>query len=136
MEIALRQAEKARGLTATNPAVGCVIVKDNKIIALSHTGYNGVPHAEPLALEFAGQQAQGADMYVTLEPCAMCAAAIANARLKALYFGAEDTKTGAVIYGAKIFTASSTHHKPEIYTNIAEQECAALMQKFFQEKRV
>jgi tRNA(adenine34) deaminase len=76
------------------------------------------------------------DLYVTLEPCPMCASAISLARIRRLYFGAYDPKGGGVEHGAKIFNASSCFHKPEIYGGISEEECSSLLKDFFSSKRL
>jgi tRNA(Arg) A34 adenosine deaminase TadA len=77
----------------------------------------------------------GYDLYVTLEPCAMCAAVIANARIGRLYYGAADAKSGGVAQGARVFSHPQTHHKPEIYDMINAQDCQALLKEFFANKR-
>jgi tRNA(adenine34) deaminase len=75
------------------------------------------------------------DLYVTLEPCAMCAAAISFARIRRLYFGAADPKGGAVEHGVKFFAAATCHHRPEVYGGIGEQDAARLLRDFFADKR-
>ncbi|MEB8386822.1 nucleoside deaminase [Rhodobacteraceae bacterium KMM 6894] len=97
-------------------------------------------HAEILALRAAcaaagSERLAGHTLYVTLEPCAMCAAAIAAARLKAVCFGASDPKSGGVLHGARVFSHSQSHHKPEIYDGIAADESAALLKAFFTNRR-
>ncbi|NKB16402.1 MAG: nucleoside deaminase, partial [Sphingomonadales bacterium] len=71
------------------------------------------------------------DLYVTLEPCAMCAGAIAHARIRRLYFGAEDAKGGAIIHGPRLFDQPTIHHRPEVYGGMAESDSAALLREFF-----
>jgi tRNA(adenine34) deaminase len=97
-------------------------------------------HAEVLALRMAAAQAQSprlpdCDLYVTLEPCAMCAAAIGFARIRRLYFGAEDPKGGGVVHGARVFAQATCHHTPETMGGIGESEAAALLKGFFRERR-
>ncbi len=97
-------------------------------------------HAEILAIRAAcadagSERLAGHTLYVTLEPCAMCAAAIAAARLKAVYFGASDPKSGGVLHGARVFSHSQAHHAPEVYDGIAADECAAVLTAFFASKR-
>lgn len=97
-------------------------------------------HAEILAIR-AACSAVGAerlvdhDLYVTLEPCAMCAAAIANARIRRLYYGAADPKSGGVAHGARVFEHAQTHHVPEVYDGFAERESAELLRSFFAKRR-
>jgi tRNA(adenine34) deaminase len=97
-------------------------------------------HAEMLAIRAAckalgSERLPGHDLYVTLEPCAMCAGAIAAARIARLYYGASDPKSGGVAYGARVFSHPQSHHIPEIYDGISERECAALLKEFFAAKR-
>jgi tRNA(adenine34) deaminase len=97
-------------------------------------------HAEILALRMAAAQAQsprllGCDLYVTLEPCAMCAAAIAFARIRRIYFGAEDPKGGGVIHGPRFFSQPTCHHAPEVMGGIGEVEAAELLRGFFKGRR-
>ena len=97
-------------------------------------------HAEILALRAAcaaagSERLPGHALYVTLEPCAMCAQAIAFARIARLYYGASDPKSGGVAHGARVFTHPQAHHVPEIYPGIAEDEAAALLRDFFAERR-
>lgn len=97
-------------------------------------------HAEILAIRQASQildneRLSTCDLYVTLEPCPMCAAAISMARIRRLYFAAYDVKSGGVEHGARVFNASSCHHSPEVYGGIHENEASRLLRKFFEEKR-
>lgn len=126
--------------------VGCLVVNPttNEIIAATHNlsqhSEDATAHAEILAIRQAcsklGQnRLRGMNMYVTLEPCTMCAAAISFARIKHLYFGAFDPKGGAVVSGVKFYDQPTCHHKPEITGGILEDECSALLKTFFQQKR-
>lgn len=126
--------------------VGAVIVDNNtgKIIAKGHNLVeklqNPIAHAEINVINEAcavlnNKFLYECSIYVTLEPCPMCAQAISNARIKRLYFSAYDTKSGGVDHGARIFNASSCHHKPEIYGGINEHEASQLMKDFFSGKR-
>ena len=93
-------------------------------------------HAEMLVIRAAGRERLGGcDLYVTLEPCAMCAAAIAAARVARLYFGASDPKSGGVLHGAKVFTHPQSHHVPEVYDGIAAEESSQLLREFFAARR-
>ena len=97
-------------------------------------------HAEMLVIRAAAasqglKRLAGADLYVTLEPCAMCAAAISFARLRRVYFAAYDPKGGGVEHGARIFSQATCHHRPEIYGGIQERRAAAMLQRFFNERR-
>ena len=97
-------------------------------------------HAEMLVIREAAtllgsERLGGCDLYVTLEPCAMCAAAIAAARVPRLYYGAADPKSGGVAHGARVFSHAQAHHVPEVYDGLAESEAAALLQQFFEARR-
>jgi tRNA(adenine34) deaminase len=142
MDAALAQARAAA--EAGEVPVGCVIVYAGEPIA--QTGNRTLAdrdptaHAEMLAIRHAAatlgsQRLIDCDLYVTLEPCAMCAAAISYARIRRLYYGAADTKAGAVENGVRFFSASACLHRPEIYGGIAEIEAAALLQSFFRARR-
>jgi len=121
--------------------VGAVIVgPDGDVIAEAHNltriRKDPTAHAEMLAIQQAAaiQQSErltGCDLYVTLEPCPMCAAAISFARLRRLYFGASDPKSGGVEHGARVFTHATCHHAPEVYSGLAESESRALLARFF-----
>lgn len=124
--------------------IGAVIVREGKIIASAHnlTEKNNDPtaHAEILAIRSACEALGSArlidcDLYVTLEPCPMCATAISFARIRRLYFGAYDAKGGGVEHGARIFSQPTCHHAPEVYGGIEENQCATLLKKFFAERR-
>jgi tRNA(adenine34) deaminase len=126
--------------------VGAVIVdsKTGRIVATSGNQmkdrHDPTAHAEMLAIKAAGnmigsERLVDCDMYVTLEPCSMCASAIALARIRRLYFGAYDEKSGAVEYGVRIFEQPSCHHKPEVYGGINETRAARLLTDFFESRR-
>jgi tRNA(Arg) A34 adenosine deaminase TadA len=135
-------AAKARG----EVPVGAVVVEAASGAILARAGNrteadkDPSAHAEILALR-AAAAAQGAprlpdcDLYVTIEPCAMCATAISFARIRRLYFGAGDPKMGAVEHGPRFFQQPTCHHAPDVYGGIAENEAAALMRDFFRERR-
>jgi tRNA(adenine34) deaminase len=123
---------------------GCVIVKDGEVIA---EAYNEVlaskdptAHAEMLAIRAAAaalgsERLSGCDLYVTLEPCAMCAAAISFARIRRLYYAASDEKGGAVEHGPRFFGQPTCHHAPEVYGDLRASEAAALLRDFFAARR-
>ena len=116
--------------------VGAVVVRDGIIIAeaANATRRLGDPtaHAEILALRAVGdERLPDCDLYVTLEPCAMCAGAIAHARIRRLYYGAPDPKGGAVDHGPRLFGWPTIHHRPEVYGGIGEAAAAALLRDFF-----
>jgi tRNA(adenine34) deaminase len=97
-------------------------------------------HAEIIAIRAAAaslgsERLEGCDLYVTLEPCAMCAGAVAFARIRRLYYGAADPKGGAADNGVKFFASPSCHHRPEVYGGLAEAEAGALLREFFRERR-
>lgn len=124
--------------------IGAVIVRDGAIIAEAHnsprTDHDPTAHAEILAIRRAAkalgdERLTGCDLWVTLEPCAMCAGAISHARINRLYYAASDPKGGAVEHGARIFDQPQTLHRPEIYAGIGEDEAAAMLRDFFRERR-
>jgi tRNA(adenine34) deaminase len=142
MQLAL---DEARAAAARGEVpVGCVIVRGDDVVARAgnRTVADRDPtgHAELLAIRTAAgalrnERLTDCDLYVTLEPCAMCAAAMSFARIRRLYFGAADPKGGAVEHGVRFFASPSCHHRPEVYGAIAETECAALLKEFFQARR-
>lgn len=142
MEVALEEAEAAarRG----EVPIGAVIVLDGAIVARQGNRTRELKdvtaHAEIAAIREASQRLDaerltGADLYVTLEPCAMCAAAISFARIRRLYFAATDDKGGAVVSGGRFFDQSTCHHAPEIYAGIAEVSASRMLIAFFRERR-
>jgi tRNA(adenine34) deaminase len=142
MEMALGEARAAAA--AGEVPVGCVVVRDGAVIARAGnrtvTDRDPTAHAELVAIRAAasalGSERLGdCDLYVTLEPCAMCAAAVAFARIRRLYYGAADPKGGAVDNGVKFFTSPTCHHRPEVYGGLAEAEASALLKDFFRERR-
>jgi tRNA(Arg) A34 adenosine deaminase TadA len=142
MALALAEAEAAAARGEV--PVGAVVVADGQIVssAGNRTRELADPtaHAEILAIREASakltaERLTGADIYVSLEPCTMCAGAISFARLRRLYYGADDEKGGAVRNGVRFFTAPTCHHAPEIYAGIGEAQAAALLREFFRKKR-
>ncbi|MYZ49906.1 nucleoside deaminase [Propylenella binzhouense] len=124
--------------------VGAVLVCDGVAVAVAGNRMRELndvtAHAEILAIrqaaaERGAERLSGCDLYVTLEPCAMCAAAIAFARIRRLYFGAGDPKGGAVEHGVRFFAQPSCHHRPEVYSGIGERAAAELLRAFFAERR-
>ena len=134
-EIAYQLAESARGKTGINPFVGAVIAKDGRIIGKGCTQECGKNHAEIEALIAAGNGAQGADLYVTLEPCPMCAGAMVHARVKRLVFGAADLKTGAAGSVFNLLTHSALNHQVEITGGVAQAQCSTQLSAFFKSRR-
>jgi tRNA(adenine34) deaminase len=142
MEMALQEA-RAAGDRGEVP-VGCVIVRDGTVIARAGNrtiaDRDPTAHAEMLAIRSAAaslgsERLSDCDLYVTLEPCAMCAAAGSFARIRRLYYGAPDPKGGAVESGVQLFASPSCHHRPEVYGGMAEAEASALLTDFFRERR-
>ena len=142
MALALDEA-RAAGARGEVP-VGCVIVRDGKVVASAGnrtlTDRDPTAHAEIVAIRSAcaargTERLSDCDLYVTLEPCAMCAGAVAFARIRRLYYGAPDPKGGAVDNGVKFFASPSCHHRPEVYGGLAQAEASALLKSFFQERR-
>jgi tRNA(adenine34) deaminase len=142
MHQALEEARSA-GLRGEVP-VGAVIVRDGAIVSRAgnrvEEGHDPTAHAEILAIRaacglLATPRLTDCDLYVTLEPCPMCAAAIAGARLRRVYFGAYDPKGGGVEHGPRIFAQPTCHHRPDIYGGIEERASAALLRDFFRDRR-
>jgi tRNA(adenine34) deaminase len=142
MDLALKAAENA-GKSGEVP-IGCVIVRDNKVMASAGnrtlTDLDPTAHAEVLAIREAArvtgsERLVDCDLYVTLEPCTMCAAAISFARVRRLYYGAADPKGGAVESGVRFFASPTCHHVPEVYSAVGESEAAALLREFFKARR-
>jgi tRNA(adenine34) deaminase len=137
--------DEARAAAAAGEVpVGCIIVHDGEVVARAGNrtlrDHDPTAHAEVLAIRAAtaslgSERLVDCDLYVTLEPCAMCAAAISFARIRRLYFGAPDPKGGAVENGVKFFANPSCHHRPEVYGGIGEREAAALLREFFAARR-
>jgi tRNA(adenine34) deaminase len=134
---------RAAGAAGEVP-VGAVIVKDGVIIATGANqplrDHDPSAHAEIVAMRAAARmlgndRLTGCDLWVTLEPCAMCAGAIAHARIARLYYGASDEKGGAVENGPILFNQPTIHHRPEIYAGIGADEASALLQSFFAKRR-
>lgn len=142
MAIAFAEALSARA--AGEVPVGAVIVREGRIVARAgnRTRRDNDPtaHAEIVAIREAcrslgRERLTGHDLYVTLEPCAMCAAAISFARIRRLYFGAPDPKGGAVEHGPRLFSQPTCHHAPEVYGGIRADEAGDLLRAFFTERR-
>ena len=142
MELALDEARKAQG--AGEVPIGCVIVRDGAVIAAAHnrtlTDRDPIAHAEIIAIRAAArmlgsERLTGCDLHVTLEPCAMCAAAISFARIHRLYYAAPDPKGGAVDSGVRFFASPTCHHRPEVYGGIGEAASATLLRDFFATRR-
>src|SRR5258705_11309270 len=142
MDLALKTAENA-GKAGEVP-IGCVIVRDYEVIATAGnrtlTDRDPTAHAEILALRQAAEtigteRLVDCDLYVTLEPCTMCAGAISFARIRRLYYGAPDPKGGAVDSGVRFFASPTCHHAPEVYSAVGETEAAALLREFFRARR-
>jgi tRNA(adenine34) deaminase len=142
MALALDEA-RAAGARGEVP-VGCVIVRDGAVVARAGNrtlaDRDPTAHAEIIAIRAAAaslgsERLDACDLYVTLEPCAMCAGAVAFARIRRLYYGAADPKGGAVDNGVKFFASPSCHHRPEVYGGLAEAEAGALLKEFFRERR-
>ncbi len=142
MRLALKEAKKAeeRG----EVPIGCIIVKDGKVLTRAYNRRQEkrvvTAHAEILAIEKASKKIKdwrldGAEMYVTLEPCAMCAGAIAGARFKKVYFGAYEKKGGGVESKFNILSESGLNHVTDYEGGVMEEECSAVIKKFFKDRR-
>jgi len=142
MQIALEEA-RAAGARGEVP-VGCVVAREGAVVAKAGNrtiaDRDPTAHAEMLAIRAAAatlgsERLTDCDLYVTLEPCAMCAAAMAFARVRRLYFGAADPKGGAVENGVRFFSQATCHHRPEVYGGMSESESATLLRDFFAARR-
>src|SRR6266480_7919869 len=142
MDLALAQARAAA--EAGEVPIGCVIVCDGDLLATAGnrtlTDRDPTAHAEILAIRQAAEtigteRLVDCDLYVTLEPCTMCAAAISFARIRRLYYGAADPKGGAVESGVRFFAQPTCHHVPEVYSAVGETEAATLLREFFRVRR-
>lgn len=140
-----RALDEARAAAdAGEVPIGAVVVKGEEIIAAAHnsprTDRDPTAHAEMAAIRAAAkalgqERLEGCDLWVTLEPCPMCAGAISHARIARLYYAASDPKGGAVEHGAKVFDHPQCLHAPEVYSGMGEEEAAGLLRAFFQERR-
>ena len=142
MEMAMDEA-RAAGEAGEVP-VGCVVVRNSEVIARAGNrtirDRDPTAHAEMLAVRDAAralgrERLTDCDLYVTLEPCAMCAGALSFARIRRLYYGAPDPKGGAVDNGVRFFASETCHHRPEVYGGIGERKAAALLKDFFGARR-
>jgi tRNA(adenine34) deaminase len=142
METALEEARAAQARGEV--PVGCVVVRDGAVVARAGNrtlaDKDPTAHAEMLAIRAAAlavgsERLNDCDLYVTLEPCAMCAAAISFARIRRLYFAASDPKGGAVEHGPRFFGQPTCHHAPEVYGGIGETAAAGLLKDFFAARR-
>jgi tRNA(adenine34) deaminase len=142
MDLALDEARAAAA--AGEVPIGCVIVRDGEVVAQAGNrtlaDRDPTAHCEMLAIRraadaLATERLTECDLYVTLEPCTMCAAAISFARIRRLYYGAPDPKGGAVESGVRFYDSPSCHHRPEVYGGIGEGEAARLLKGFFRERR-
>jgi len=142
MDEALAQARAA--VAAGEVPIGCAVVRDGAVLAraFNRTLLDRDPtaHAEMIAIRAAAaaigsERLVDCDLYVTLEPCAMCAAAISFARIRRLYYGAADPKGGAVENGVRFYGSPTCHHRPDVYGGIGEAQAAKLLKDFFRERR-
>ena len=142
MEMALQEA-RAAGERGEVP-VGCIVVRGGEVLARAGNrtlaDRDPTAHAELIAIRQAAatlgsERLDGCDLYVTLEPCAMCAGALAFARIRRLYYGAADAKGGAVDNGVKFFASPTCHHRPEVYGGMSEAEAGELLREFFKARR-
>ncbi|SNR76447.1 nucleoside deaminase [Puniceibacterium sediminis] len=143
MQAALTEA-RAAGARGEVP-VGAVIVDSaGRVVATggnrTREGHDPTAHAEIVAIRAACaalgvERLVDHDLYVTLEPCAMCAAAISAARIRRVYYGAADPKSGGVAHGARVFTHPQCHHVPEVYDGISAEDSESLLRRFFEERR-
>ena len=143
MDIALEEAQIAAD-NAEVPVGAVIVSHDGEIIARANNAMrqsnDPTAHAEIIALREAAkmignERLTGCDLYVTLEPCTMCAGAISHARIRRLYYGAPDSKMGAIDHGVRFFEQKTCHHAPEVIGGMKEQACADLLRDFFTMRR-
>jgi len=133
---AAEQGEVPIGAVLVGPDGNILAVSGNRVVGPKDpTGHAEIRVIRAAAQKLGSERLEGCSLYVTLEPCAMCAQAIAFARIARLYYGADDPKGGGVTVGARIFNQETTHHKPEIYGGILENEAAQLLRDFFKSRR-
>jgi tRNA(Arg) A34 adenosine deaminase TadA len=142
MRLALEEARHAAA--GDEVPIGAVVTRDGTVLAQARnamrTTSDPTAHAEVVALREAARvlgtsRLDGCDLWVTLEPCAMCAGAISLARIARLYFAAPDPKAGAVVNGPRLYNLPTCHHAPEVYAGIGEEEAAEMLRAFFRERR-
>ena len=142
MDLALKAAQNAA--KSGEVPIGCVVVRDNSVIATAGnrtlSDRDPTAHAELLAIREAArrlgsERLTDCDLYVTLEPCTMCAGAISFARIRRLYYGTPDPKGGAVDSGVRFFASPTCHHRPDVYPSVGESAAAALLRDFFKARR-
>jgi tRNA(adenine34) deaminase len=142
MDLALKAADSARELGEV--PIGCVIVRNGEVIATAGNRTlaerDPTAHAEMIAIRKAAatigsERLVDCDLYVTLEPCTMCAGAISFARIRRLYYGAADPKGGAVDSGVRFFASPTCHHVPEVYAGVGERKASAMLKDFFKARR-
>ena len=142
--MALALAEAGKAVAAGEVPIGAVIVKDGSVIAAAHnaprTLHDPTAHAEMLVIRAAAQalgneRLDGCELWVTLEPCAMCAGAIAHARIARVYYAASDAKGGAVEHGARVFEQEQCLHRPDVYSGMGEAQAGELLRDFFRNRR-
>ncbi len=143
MHLALKKAKEAAkhgevpiGAVVVSPSGEVLAAAGNNVVgAKDPTGHAELIAIREAAQKFGSERLTGCSLYVTLEPCAMCAQAIAFARIRRLYYGAEDVKGGGITVGARIYSHKTTNHKPEVYGGILENEAANLLRDFFAGRR-
>lgn len=137
-------AQARRGASLGEVPIGAVVVREGAVIAAAHNAPRALrdptAHAEVLAIREAArvlgnERLDGCELWVTLEPCPMCAGAIAHARIARLYYAAADPKGGAVEHGARVFEHEQCLHRPEVYSGMGEEAAAELLRGFFRHKR-
>lgn len=142
MKEAIKEAKKAELIDEV--PIGCVIVKDDKVISRGHnqreTTQNPIGHAEIIAINKAAKKLkswrlEGCDIYVTLEPCIMCSGAIIQSRIRHIYFGAFDPKGGALGSSINVLEANNINHHPDVTSGILIEECSSIITNYFKSKR-
>ena len=135
MRLALQQAARSLGNTRQNPAVGCVLVKNNHLISAGYTSIGGRPHAEQNAINFSEINPQNSELYVTLEPCPMCAGALINSRIDMVIFGMYDEKEGCCGSLYQLCRDPRFKHQLAVKGGVMEASCRLIVQEFFKKQR-
>ena len=136
LDAAAALAARGRPLSRPNPAVGAVIVKDGKVVGRGWTQAGGRPHAEAEAIAMASEAANGATLYVTLEPCSMCAGLIVHSRIQRVVYGATEPKAGVAMSRGQFFSQDFLNHRVLVEGGVMAEQCSETLSEFFRMRRL